>query len=61
MTGYRNLSLGLLYLMTCGVLGYWAGPEHIASLGGTFGSLGLGVTGVVAGRAVNKWAENGAK
>ena len=56
MRGYRNLAIGLLYLGTCCVLGYWS-PGQIAELGGTFGSLGLGVTGVIAGRAANKWAE----
>jgi hypothetical protein len=56
MRGYRNLVIGICYLAVCTVLGYWA-PDSIDSLGGTYGSLGLGVTGVVAGRGLNKWAE----
>ena len=56
MFGYRNLTLGVLYLVSCCSLGYMA-PDQIQNLGGTFGSLGLGVAGVVAGRAANKWAE----
>jgi hypothetical protein len=56
--GYRNLAIGICYLGVCTVMGYWS-PESIDSLGGTFGSLGLGTTGVIAGRAANKWAENG--
>ena len=56
MAGYRNLTLGILYLAACCGLAYMS-PEQIQNLGGTFGSLGLGVAGVVAGRAANKWAE----
>jgi hypothetical protein len=56
ISGYRNLLLGLMYLGTCSLLAHWS-PGQIVELGGTFGSLGLGVTGVVAGRAANKWAE----
>ena len=58
MQGYRNTSLGICYMITCLLLAYWS-KGQITDLGGTFGSLGLGVTGVVAGRAANKWAENG--
>jgi len=58
ISGYRNLVLGVLYLGCCGGMAYMS-PEAIPQMGGTFGSLGLGVTGVVAMRAANKWAENG--
>lgn len=57
MRGYRNLVLGLAYLACCAFLGYQAGAEHIGELAGVFSGIGVGVVGIVAGRAANKWAD----
>jgi hypothetical protein len=57
MHGYRNLILGVLYIVGCVYLAHLGEATHVKDMGPTFVSLGLGVTGVVAGRAVNKFAE----
>jgi hypothetical protein len=59
MHGYRNFSLGIVYM---GVSVYFASiAPDVSELGPTLVSLGLGVTGVITGRAVNKWAERNGK
>ena len=50
MRGYRNLTLGILYL---GLVA-WLAYLDAATAAATAGAAGLGVTGVVAGRAANK-------
>ncbi len=60
MRGFRNWSLGVMYLGCCMWMAHTA-PQGVTEMGNTFISLGVGVTGVVAMRAANKWAENGKK
>ncbi len=57
MKGYRNVVFGLTYIAACVWLGISAGPEQAAAMGNVYISLGIGVTGVVMGRGLNKWAE----
>jgi hypothetical protein len=55
--GFRNWSLGVLFILLCAYLGRIAGAEHITEMGGTFGGAAVGIIGVVGMRAANKYAE----
>jgi len=57
MKGYRNLTMGVLYIAACVYLGHVAGAEQVTQMAGAFSGLGVGVVGVVGARAANKWAE----
>ncbi len=54
---WRNWSLGVMYLAVCVWLAYLSPAANIKDLGPLFVQIGLGVVGIVTGRAVNKWAE----
>jgi hypothetical protein len=56
-SSWRNWTLGVLYLVTCIWLAYLSPSDGIKDLGPLFVQIGLGVVGIVAGRAANKWAE----
>ena len=59
MRGYRNLTLGLAYLVLCAWLGWVAGAGHVGDLGSVLTGIGVGVTGIIGARAANKWASKG--
>lgn len=55
MRGYRNFSLGILYLLLTGWLAY-LDPAAAAS---TAGAVGVGVAGIIAARGYNKKHDGG--
>ncbi len=51
---YKNWSIGMAYIMACTFMAWIAGPEKLPDMEFAFAGFGVGVGGIIFGRAWNK-------
>lgn len=56
--GHRNFSIAIWAMVLMAFLGWRAG-DSLHEMGPVFASIGTSVALIIAGRAANKWAQNG--